>query len=370
MITFSNNLTVREYKYQDWKTALALKGGIPQYDASQGQVTQIWFYDGPEVNLCVLWQIPVPQDIIDGGYTQAQNDTDTADFVANYQSNCNQAIEPKLADGRARMSSEKTNQSRITFYSPNWCDKTTWYPTSVYVASETVSLDDSDGYYHLAHPYVIDSYHGKITTEDSLKDSSGHSYRVAVKVNGATKTEQDPHYGTGGDYLVDYVDGYIMPISWTPVDSDTLVATYHYAISASVTISPASGKQLLINMAECQFSTDVIMNDTATFTVNGYAGVFAPQLGYPYNTLIPLTSFKYKTMNDLFNDACRSYPVYPPLGGAGWRGMSCPSTVLDWDYVSATTLNSASGMQVVITLDHNAEFGGTYATVTFYCTSE
>ena len=112
------------------------------------------------------------------------------------------------------------------------------------------------------------------------------------------------------------------------------------------------------------------MNDTINFQVYGYAGVFAPQLGYPFTTLIPITDFKYKSMNDLFNDACRSYPVYPPLGGSGWRGMVASSTVLDWDYVSATTLNAAYGMQIVISLDHNTPFGGTYATVTFYCTVE
>lgn len=275
-----------------------------------------------------------------------------------------------LADGRLRVSAEKTNQSRTTIYSPNWCDKTTWYQSSMYIGGETVSLNDTDGYYHLEHAYVIDSYHGKITTEDFLKDSNGHNYRVSVMVDGYAKTEQDPHYGAGGDYLVDYTNGVIMPLSWMPVDADTVVVKYHYAASSAFTIMPAAGKQLLINMAECQFSTDIVMTDTVNFQVYGYAGVFAPQLGYPFNTLIPLTDFKYKTINDLYNDACKSYPQYPPLGGRGWRGMSIPTTVLDWDYVSATTLNSLYGMQIVVSLDHNAAFGGTYATVTFYCTSE
>ena len=277
---------------------------------------------------------------------------------------------PSLTDGRLRISAEKTNQSRITIYSPNWCDKTTWYQSSAYVASETVSLNDGDGYYHLAHGNVIDSYHGKITTEDFLKDSNGHSYRVTVTMDGYTKTEQDPHYGTDGDYIVDYHNGIIMPLSWTPVDADTFVVAYHYAGSSAFTLKPAAGKQLLINMAECQFSTDVVMNDTVNFQVYGYAGVFAPQLGYPFSTLIPLTDFKYKSMSDLFNDACKSYPIYPSLGGSGWRGMTVPTTVLDWDYVSQTTLNSAYGMQIVVSLDHNASFTGTFATVTFYCTSE
>ena len=345
-----------------------------------GKVYYVPNGDGTYILFCATDKLFITCNLTDPG--------NVTDFTTNHQStavlvtcrddayvlgciaNDNVLVSSRLADGRMRVSSEKTNQSRITIYSPNWCDPTTWYQSSAYVASETVALNDSDGYYHTTHQSIIDSYHGKITTEDFLKDAVGHSYRVSVQVDGYAKTEQDPHYGTGGDYLVDYTNGIVMPLSWTPVDADTFVVQYHYAAGSAFTIQSAPGKQLLINMAECQFSTDVVMNDTVNFQVFGYAGVFAPQLGYPFTTLIPLTDFKYKTMSDLFNDACKSYPVYPPLGGTGWRGMSVGSTVLDWDYVSSTTINAAYGMQIVVSLDHNTPFGGTYATVTFYCTSE
>ena len=365
-VNFSSSYTQRQYYYTDWKNAHASRGGVPQSDSSDGVYQKVWFYDGPEIHYCQMWMDGYA--VTDPNYSQAQNDADLADYNANMASQCNLAIEQKLSDGRIRVSSEKTNQSRITIYSPNWCDKTTWYQSSTYV-NETPSLNE-DGYYHLAHQYIIDSYHGKITMEDSLKDSAGYTYRVGVNVDGYNKVEQDPHYGTGGDYLIDYANGIIIPLSWTQSGGDTVIITYHYATLASFTILPAAGKQLLVNMAECQFSTDVVMNDTVTFQVYGYAGVFAPQLGYPFTTLIPLTNFKYKSMNDLYNDACKSYPVYPPMGGAGWRGLNVGSTVLDWDYVSSTTVNSAFGMSIVVSLDHNEPFGGTYATVTFYCTVE
>ena len=368
-VKIASQYTQRTYNWINWKAVEVVKGGQYQYD-DDGTVYTIWFYDQPEVHLCTIWKGTVPNNVISGGYSQIQNNSDKSDFETNFKSLANAPIAPKLTDGRIRASSEKTNQSRITIYSPNWCDKTTWYQSSVYVSGETVSLNDSDGYYHLAHQFIIDSYHGKITLEDSLKDPASHSFRVSITIDGYAKTEQDPHYGTGGDYVIDYTNGIVKPLSWTPQDSDTFVATYHYAGSASFTILPTPGKQLLVNMAECQFSTDIVMNDTVTFQVLGYAGVFAPQLGYPYTTLIPLTSFKYKSMSDLYNDAVKAYPIYPPMGGNGWRGMQVSSTVLDWDYVSSTTVNSASGMQVIVSLDHNMPFGGTYATVTFYCTSE
>jgi len=50
--------------------------------------------------------------------------------------------------------------------------------------------------------------------------------------------------------------------------------------------------------------------------------------------------------------------------------VNVPIYVFDWDYVSATYLSSAAGMEVVIKLEHDAPFGGTMATATFYCKSD
>jgi hypothetical protein len=367
-IQFNTGVTIN-LRWADFKSKVASKIIVMDY-VTRDDGYCVFAVDNNVSYICDLIFASIsPTYPFDSSYTQSQNDLDIADFIANFMVLCGGPSTPKLIGGRVRNSSEKNNQSRITIYSPNWCDKTTWYQSSAYVANESVSLN-VDGYYHLAHQNIIDSYHAKITMEDSLKDSNNHSYRVTVNVDGYNKVEQDPHYGTGGDYIIDYVNGIVMPIGWTPSGGDTVLITYHYATTASFTILPAAGKQLLVNMAECQFSTDIVITDTVTFQVYGYAGVFAPQLGLPFTTLIPLTKFKYKSMNDLYNDACKSYPVYPPMGGSGWRGMNVSSTVLDWDYVSSTTVNSAYGMSVVVSLDHNVPFGGTYATVTFYCTVE
>jgi hypothetical protein len=78
----------------------------------------------------------------------------------------------------------------------------------------------------------------------------------------------------------------------------------------------------------------------------------------------------YKTMRDYMNDAFRSYPSYPAMGGAGWRGIPVPVLVMDWDYTRAKPLYSAYGMEIRCFLEHDTEFGGTYATATFYCSTE
>ena len=75
-------------------------------------------------------------------------------------------------------------------------------------------------------------------------------------------------------------------------------------------------------------------------------------------------------MQDFLNDSVRTYPQYKAFGGFGWRGMSADSCVMDWDYVSSTFLSSAAGMEIRISLEHDVEFGGTFATASIYCIVE
>ena len=73
--------------------------------------------------------------------------------------------------------------------------------------------------------------------------------------------------------------------------------------------------------------------------------------------------------SDFQNDAQRSYPVYPAVGGTNWRAQIQPIIVFDWDYVSALQICSDDGMYITMRLQHDTPFTGWFATVTFYCTS-
>jgi len=271
-------------------------------------------------------------------------------------------------DGRIRIAVEKSNVSRKTLYSHDWTDPTTWYEQSVRVVEEVATDSGNHVRYVLSNFNVIDNYHGKISEEDFLTDSDGYSYRVVVKVNDTQKTEQDPHYGTGGDYTIDYDDGYIDFLSALDAEDEVKV-TYHYENGSRFTIKPTSGKCLDLSLAEIQFSTDVELMDTILFATYGLADVFAPGY-YPPGTMIPLTNpVKYKTMRDFYNDAVRAYPKIAALGGAGWRGCNFDTVVLDWDYVSAVRLHGAYGMEIRVSLEHDEPVQGTFATATFYCMS-
>ena len=272
------------------------------------------------------------------------------------------------------MSVEKPAWSRVTLYSHDWTNPTTWYTSSAFVSGEVAVDQGTHVDYALANKNVIDTFHGKLSGEDFLKDAEGRSYRVAVQVNGAAKTEQDPHDGAGGDFTIDYAAGvvhFLAPLAPT----DVVTVDYHRAVDSTFVVAPIAGKNLSIDSAEVQFSTDIGITDSVIFQPYGLVDVFAPQLvqagEVPSGTKIPLGDpVVYKTIADFQNDAWKSYPVYPAIGGTSWRGMTEPMIILDWDYQDVTMLSSAAGMEIRIKLQHDKPFTGTFATATFYCNSE
>jgi hypothetical protein len=282
-------------------------------------------------------------------------------------------INKVTSDNILRVALDKADTNRQTFITHNWADKTTWYTSAVRVVDEVATNSGDNQQYTLANPCVIDTYHGKITQEDFLADSDGYSYRVAVKVNDVAKTEQDPHYGTGGDYTVDYVDGYIDFLSALN-PADEVKVTYHYATNSKFYVRPRPGKMVKIDVVEIQFSEDIGITDTVSHQAYGNVEAFAPQLSpspYPAGTPIPLDNpTKFKTLQDYMNDAIKSYPKYPALSASTWRGITSPSIVMDWDYRAAIVLHDTMGMYIEVSLDHDEPFTGTYATATFYCKEE
>lgn len=276
---------------------------------------------------------------------------------------------PKTNANILRVVSEKTDIDRITLITHNWADSTTWYEQSIRVVDEIPANMGDNKSYKLNHTYIIDTYHGKIFGEDILKNSDGYNYRVSIKVNEQLMFEQDPHYGTGGDFIINYVDGYIDFINELS-PSDEVKVTYCYQNGSRFTLKPPTSKEFKLTLTEVQFSSDIELSDTMIFATYGYAGIFAPQLGYPFTTLIPIQIIKYKTIQDYIADSVRSYPIISALGGNNWRGMNHDIIIFDWDYVSAATLHSTYGMETRIYLEHNIPIQGSYATATFYCTIE
>lgn len=247
--------------------------------------------------------------------------------------------------------------TKSTHITHNWCDKTTWYSNATRVVDEVATVDTPYTVYKItANRVMIDSYHGKITGEDHIVDSSGNSFRVVVKVNDVTKTERDPHVGSGGDYTVDYLNGKVTFTSALQ-SGDVVKITYHYAGNSEYLITPAVAKSILIHQVEAQFTDDVVVNDSVVFQLK--------VAGNPYGN-----PSVYKTMQDFVNEANGVFPSIPIIGGAGWRGSPKAIYTFPWNYIAMTEIKSSLAMSVSVKLQHDVPFGGTSATATFYCTSQ
>jgi hypothetical protein len=376
-IEFNSNVVV-EMRWPDFKSVLNSKGLVPQY-LSDGATYTIFAVDGGITYTCmiVIDSSTYPFSDIAPDYSATQNDLDKTDFENNFKNVSNKPLIWRTPDGRERVTTEKSNSSTITFYSQDWTDKTTWYPSSVISENEVLTNPSSDNItFVTAYANIIDTYHGKITGEDFLKDAASKSYRVSVKVNGVAKTEQDPHLATGGHYTVDYTAGHIVFLS-ALTSGDVVTCTYHFASNSIFVIAPGAGKQIRLSVVELQFSKDVVINDSVYFQPYGFVESFAPQYcttnggPYPPGTKIPLGNpLVYKTIQDYLNDSKKAYPVYPGIGGSGWRGTTQDSITLDWEYEGEKILRSDQGMEIRVYLQHDAVFGGSFATATFYCRSE
>ena len=364
-VTFGNAFIISSQDWTSFKANAAAKCLQIQYDLEGEQFT-IYAVDYPIVYVTTIWSGTVPDC---PGQDQTANDTKLADFVTNFKNTANHSLTPRTPDGRSRVASEKGTVARTTTITHNWCDPTTWYSSAVCVVTQSVSF--VSGTYQLPHANIIDVYHGKLTGEDFLLTSNESSYRAKVYASGTLKTEQDPHYGAGGDYVIDYAAGVVTPLSGQLADPVTV--SYYYATNSDFYLTPTTGRDLVIMQAEVQFSMDVGITDSVSFQPQGKVEHWAPHLlpYIPSGTYIPLGNpVRYKTMMDFLNESQCSYAAYPAFGGTGWRSMPQSNIVIDWNYVSAQSITSKTGMRIKIGLDHNTPYSGSFATATFYCISQ
>ena len=239
--------------------------------------------------------------------------------------------------------------------SQNWCDPTTWWYSAVRMTDEVAATTDpSRKVWNLAHDNVIDVFHGKLTGEEALPD-----YLVVVKVNGSQKVEQDPHIGSGGDYVIDYAAGTVTFFDSVPGGSDPVVSYYHENGSTWI-IQPTQGETWKLKGAESQFSEDIILTDTMVYEV------WAWDPNNPGQKMMVAFPDYYKSIYDFINDSNKAYPPVPALGGPGWRGATKSTYVFAWDFQTTTELISSYGMELRVRLEHDKPYGGTFATGTFY----
>lgn len=105
-VSFGTSLANRSYTWTEFKTFITPKGLAVQYD-DDGIIYAIFGCDGPTILVCIIWKGTVPDGVIAGGYSQAQNDSDKSDFETNYKPSANGRLSTSssISDG--------TNQAAV-----------------------------------------------------------------------------------------------------------------------------------------------------------------------------------------------------------------------------------------------------------------
>lgn len=295
---------------------------------------------------------PTPEPIIHvlGGVDESGNVKHT-----KVDANGDLVVVPEAPEG------DKFNQ-----FSINWCDKCSWYPASVKVEDEELTTEDNLTFKG-QEPYWIDLSHGRITQEHWI--TSGGLYLPVIKVDGEEVSSGTD--ATAGGFSIDYEKG---EVTFNEEQTGTITATYWYATTGDWYVKPppmVSGvhQRLKILNVEVQFSNNINLQSAMEFTPVGLASIWAPQLGLPAGTYVPLgISNIYNNVKDFLNESNKAYPVIPAHGGPT-RGLQHPVIIYVWEYLTKTVLYNSLGLAIKVSMKDNPDgipHGGEYATVTFY----
>lgn len=276
------------------------------------------------------------------------------------------------ADRNLLVATQPRTGDAVTYVTHNFCDATTWFGDSVRVHDE-LATDTGDGLtWSLEHNPLIDMVHGKVQQEviysnDQRKanPSDPHGYLVTVTVDDAPVVERHAFWDSDGDYVVNYENGTLE--FFTSRAGSVVKVSYSYANGSTFYVVPDDGFILDIEKAKCIFSEDFIMNDSVVFAMWGYADVFAPELGLPPGTKIPIAETEYKSLLQFVAESATNMPVLPALGGTSRRAMRCPWYSVHFYYGTVTRINSTYGMELRLSQARHIPNGGECTIATFYC---
>lgn len=267
---------------------------------------------------------------------------------------------------------EPRTGTEVVYATHNYSDKTTWFGESVRVDGEVATDDGAGTVWSLAHAFIIDMTHGKTFDEaqyvldqqaENLLDP--HGYAVVVKVDAVLQTVRAPFATSGGDYVVNYVTGKIE--FFASKAGQAVTVDYSYAAGSMFLLKPDDGYDIDIEGATASWSDNFVMNDSVLFEVWGYAAVFAPQLGLPPGTKIPIQTTSYSTLTQLTAEASAFYPfAVAACGGA--RGIGASRHTVEFRYGTIRRLVSAAGIELRVRLENDIVMGGEFTSSTFYCT--
>jgi len=233
----------------------------------------------------------------------------------------------------------------IDEFTPNFCDRTTWWPESTGVEDETLT-DSGDGLtFESAHPYWIDLVSGKITEEIALRST----YTPVVSINGSPATRRSSFSDTGGDYSVDWDAGTVTFFS--SQSGNTITASYYYESGSAWTITPPEGKMYSIESGKFLVTTNDF-NMTTSFHYEVLVGEYVAGQSV------------YDSLAQLVDTAAGNLGVLEGPIGTGVRALPAGAyQSMGVTYVTTRDLYNSMGMSLRIRLGNDEPFDGTRCTM-------
>lgn len=229
-----------------------------------------------------------------------------------------------------------------TKVSHDFCNKTTWHQSATNHTGITLADQGANVFKHSSHTYWIDLTHGNFYQEDFLNDSMEPViYDNAVEV-------------TSG-ITINYADG---SVTFDVAPTGPITADFWKAGDSTFIVAPDSGKKLLLEHAELQFSENINMSSPIHFQVWAYNPADLPNKMI-YKEVI------YKNIKDVINSANLGQGFIPKISG-----LTENVIVFPFNYLSMIELKSSLGAEMRIKVANDVEFAGEWGTATFYFISE
>src|SRR3990167_1894078 len=192
--------------WNDLKSIVASRTLCMQY-YDNGTHYLVWAIDDVIIFKYTIWKAgsePEGSDI-------TQMTSDRTDFESNFKASSNKNV--SLYQTSLVQVVKPSVGVRAWTFSHNFCDKTTWFKDAIRVVDESVGTGNGQTtLFNLDHNWVIDLTHGKGTDEDYIiptVSQGGSSYVPVIKIDGIAKTERTFSANSGGDFLINYIDGTI-----------------------------------------------------------------------------------------------------------------------------------------------------------------
>lgn len=281
----------------------------------------------------------------------------------------------KDKDGFIQVVQQPTPGTERYFYSPNFCNKCSWWEDSTHVENlQLAVINDGTIYRATNHLHGIDMQHGLVRKEDLSVWENAETYPHLIPYVEKSTNEGSSWSNAGTediDYVIDYANSSGVTVTFlSSIGTGTLVRmSFRKANNFLLTIKAPENKRLKWVYMEVQAVKGFTWTDTILLEYYAYVGPGTPP------SLVQVFADAIKGMPDVAAECTGSYAVLPAMGeqnasyklGGWFRGFGNDLLQAPFKFISYQEISQFAVAEVKIRLKNNIAFLGEYMTLTPHC---